>query len=300
MNSVMTKGHSLVKFTWYKLIKYKLLKKMSDKRFIELDYLINTKNALNLTDPKTFNEKLQWLKLNNRKTYYTTLVDKYEVREYISELIGEEYLIPLLGVYDTYDDIDFRALPDQFVMKPTHTSGNIFICKDKNQIDHEALRGKIDAWLSRDYYSVHREWPYKNVNPRIIIEEYIEQESGSELRDYRFFCFDGAPKFITVDFNIIDKSKTRRNLYDVGWNIMDATISYPQEKELVIEKPEKLEQLIELSCMLSKDIPHARIDFYYINNKIKFGEITFFHQSGMGDIQPDEFNIEMGNWITVV
>ena len=142
---------------------------------------------LNLNNPKTFNEKLQWLKLNDRKPEYKNMVDKYEVRKYIADKIGEEYLIPLLGVWDKFEDIDFEQLPNQFVLKPNHTSGNVFICKDKSKINYEKLKKEVNSWLNRKYYWVHREWPYKNIKPRIICEKYLVDESGVELKDYKLF-----------------------------------------------------------------------------------------------------------------
>lgn len=272
---------------------------LSDKSYLQLLYKKNMGYPLNLNQPKTYNEKLQWLKLYNHNPLYTQLVDKYEVREYVTKKIGAKYLNTLYGVYDSFEEIDFKNLPEKFVLKATHTSGDFFICEDKSKLDLELLKEKIDNWLNRNYYQLHREWPYKNVKPRIICEKLLVQENNEELRDYRFFCFNGKPRFIAVDFSITRKSKTRRNLYDLNWNLMDESISYPRELNIKLEKPKELEELITLSTKLTEGIPHARVDFYIIKNKIIFGEITFFHQAGMGEIHPESFNLKMGEWINI-
>lgn len=283
---------------FFKLFGNSVLKKLIPSfLWLKVEYFINLNRNLNIINPKTYNEKLQWLKLYDRKPIYTQLVDKFEVRKYIKNIIGENYLIPLIGVWNEFDEINFEKLPNQFVLKPTHTSGNVFICKDKTSINLVNLKREINGWLKRNYFWEHREWPYKNVKPRIICEILLEQKDGDELRDYRFFCFNGEPKFITVDFSITDKKKTRRNIYDLDWNLLDVEISYPKEKKIVVVKPNKLEEMISLSRRLSANIPHSRIDFYYIENKVIFGEITFYHQSGMGKIYPTEFDLIMGSWI---
>src|SRR5690554_6695477 len=166
--------------------------------YIKIQYKNYIGKNLNLRNPKTFNEKLQWLKLYDRNPLYTNLVDKYKVREFISQTIGEEYLIPLLGVWDKFDEIDFGELPNKFVLKPNHTSGDVFICKDKTKVNFDELRTKVNAWLEREYYWEHREWPYKNIKPRIFAEKYMVDESGVELKDYKFFCFNGEPKALYV------------------------------------------------------------------------------------------------------
>lgn len=268
-----------------------------DKLFLRFFYKVRTGKKLNLDNPKSFNEKLQWLKLNNRNPKYTQLVDKYRVREYIADKIGEEYLIPLIGVYDSFEEIDIDSLPDQFVLKSTHDSGGVVICDNKDKLDIAQTHKLINKSLKRNYYYYGREWPYKDVKPRIICEEFIEQGEKAELRDYRFFCFNGTVKVIAVDLNITDKSKTRRNVYDIEWNLLEAEITYPKEKNIKIEKPNNFEEMIKLSQQLSKNIPHVRVDFYEIDNRVLFGELTFFHQSGLGIFKPEEFGVEMGSWL---
>ena len=270
---------------------------LSDETILKIQFKDRMGKKLSIEKPKTFNEKLQWLKLYDRNPLYTNLVDKYAVRKYIAETIGEEYLIPLIGVWDKFEDIDFSKLPNQFVLKCNHDSGGVVICTDKSKLDIDAVRKKINKSLKRNYYHYGREWPYKNVKPRIICEKYMIDKLGTELKDYRFFCFNGEPAFIVVDFNITDKSKTRRNLYDLDWKLMNAEISYPRELSKIVQKPSKLNEMINLSKILSKDIPHVRVDFYYMNEKIYFGEMTFYHQSGYGKFHPKEFGELLGSWI---
>ncbi|MFD2131650.1 ATP-grasp fold amidoligase family protein [Pseudogracilibacillus auburnensis] len=270
---------------------------LPDKYYLKLLYWGETGKKLNLVNPQTYNEKLQWLKLYNRKPEYTKYVDKYAVRSYIAEIIGDEYLIPLIGVYNSIDEIDWNSLPEKFVLKCTHGSSANIICTNKKELNIKDVKGKLNKWMKKNWYWFGREWPYKQVRPRIICEKFIEQNDGDELRDYRFFCFNGEPKFITVDFSITNKKKTRRNLYDLEWNLMDEEISYPKELGIKVKKPEKLCEMINLSKKLSANIPHLRVDFYYIKEKIIFGEMTFFHQSGMGQIRPTKFDNQIGEWL---
>ncbi|MCU9942847.1 glycosyl transferase, partial [Bacillus pacificus] len=190
----------------------KISKVIPDKTYLEIKYKLTTGKKLDFENPKTFNEKLQWLKLHNRNPEYTTMVDKFEVRKYIADKIGEEYLIPLIGVYDSFEEIDFEVLPNQFVLKPNHTSGNVYICKDKSKINYKELKKEINMWLKRKYYWMHREWPYKNVKPKIVCEKYMVDESGTELKDYKMYCFNGETKIIQVDYDRFNGHK--RNLYN--------------------------------------------------------------------------------------
>ena len=169
-----------------------------DKTFLKMKYKLMMGTKLDLENPKTFNEKLQWLKLHDRNPEYTKMVDKYEAKEYVANIIGKEYIIPTLGVWDKFDDIDFDALPNEFVLKPTHTSGNVFICKDKSKIDYKKLKKQVNKWLKRDYYRIHREWPYKNVKPRIIAEEYMENKDHTSIKDYKFYCFNGQADYVMI------------------------------------------------------------------------------------------------------
>ena len=270
---------------------------LSDETYLKLMYRASLNEKLDLENPLTYNEKIQWLKLYDRKPQYTDMVDKYEVRKYIAKMIGEEYLIPIINMWDNVEDIDFSKLPNKFVLKCTHDSGGLIICKDKSKLNIEETKQKLRKYLKRNYFYVGREWPYKNVKPRIICEELLEDKDSSELRDYRFFCFNGEPKFITVDFSIVDKTKTRRNVYDLDWNLLDVRISYDQEMNYIVKPPRNLDEMIKLSKILSSNLPHARIDFYNINKTIYFGEITLYHQSGLGNISPKCFDKQMAEWL---
>lgn len=268
---------------------------LPDKPYILMRYRMRMGEWPNLKNPKTYNEKLQWIKLYDRKPEYTMMVDKYAVKEYVAKLIGEEYIIPTLGVWDRFEDIDFEKLPDQFVLKCTHDSGGLVICNDKSKLDIEAAKKKINGSLNSNYYWHSREWPYKNVKPRIIAEQYMVDESGVELKDYKIFTFNGVPRFIQVDFGRF--SGHRRNLYTTDWEYMDVMNYYPADPETKIEKPVCLEKMLELSKTLSAGIPHLRTDFYIIDGKIFFGELTFFHGSGMKKYVPRSFEKTMGDWM---
>lgn len=269
-----------------------------DTVYLKFMYRKITGKKLNLYNPKTFNEKLQWLKLYDRKPEYTKMVDKYEVRQYIKETIGEEYLIPLVGgPWESFEDIDFTKLPDQFVLKCTHDSGSVAICKNKNEFDIESVQKKFKRALRANFFYGGREWPYKNVKPRIIAEKYMADESNNEPKDYKIFNFDGQPKVIQVDF---DRFKNHRhNYYSTDWKFMNVYINDANNPNVIIERPQKLSELLNLAKRLSKDIPHIRTDFYLIENKIFFGELTFFHESGFGRFTPKAFEEQMGKWINL-
>lgn len=279
-----------------KKIKYKM-KIIPDKAYIQIYYFIRFKKFINFKNPKTYNEKLNWLKLNDRKPLYQTLVDKYEVKEYVLNLIGKEYIIPTLGVWNNFDEIDFNKLPKQFVLKCTHDSEGIVIVKDKTKLDINNARKKINEALKNNFYYIGREWPYKNIKPRIIAEKYMEDRKTKELRDYKFFCFDGEPKamFIASDRS---SGKTKFDYYDLKFNHLNIKQKY-QNSNLPINKPTTFEKMIELSKKLSKGFKHVRIDFYEVNGKIYFGEFTFYHFSGFMPFEPKEWDKKFGEWINL-
>ncbi|MCQ6526090.1 ATP-grasp fold amidoligase family protein [Bacillus mycoides] len=270
---------------------------VTDEKLIKNEFQKKMGRNVNLENPTKFNDKLQWLKLNWFDSEATKCADKFGVRDFVKERIGGEYLNEIYKVYNSIDEINIDDLPNSFVLKGTHGSGFNIVCKDKSKLNWDEEFKKMKRWLRTNYYFQNREWVYRDIKPRIICEKFIEQGGEEELRDYRFFCFNGEPKFISVDFSINDKKKTRRNLYDLEWNLMDQEISYPKELAIKVNKPNKLNEMIDLSKKIASDFPHARIDFYYIQEKIIFGEITFFHQSGMGRIMPPEFEEEMGVWL---
>ena len=266
-----------------------------DETFIRLKWKLRMDYPLNLDNPQTFNEKLQWLKLHDRKPIYTTMVDKYEAKKYVADIIGEEYIIPTLAVYDRVEDIDFDKLPNQFVLKCTHDSGGLVICRDKSQLDKTAAIKKLQKCLKRTYFWQNREWPYKNVKPRIIAEQYMEDESGWQLKDYKIFCFNGEPKFIEVDYDRYVGHKL--NVYDLNWNFIDFYMTSPNDKDVKIARPEKLETMLEFARKLSREIPLIRVDFYSIKNKVYFGELTLSPGSGMIDFHPKKYDQILGEML---
>lgn len=267
-----------------------------DSLYLRMQYRLVFGEKLNLKNPIKFNEKLQWLKLHNRKPCFTEMVDKYEVKKYITRTIGEEYVIPTLGVWDSFEKINFDLLPNQFVLKCTHDSGGVIICKDKSKFDKEAAKNKIEKSLKRNFFFYGREWPYKYVKPRIIAEKYMIDESVSELRDYKFFCFNGVCKCMKVDFDRF--SRHRANYYDRDGNLLDLGEKIcPPNKEKNIILPQNKEKMIFLAEKLSKGIPFLRVDFYDVNGDIYFGELTFFPASGLGAFTDEVWDYKLGNWL---
>lgn len=270
-----------------------------DEKYLKAMFAAAIGKNLDLENPKTFNEKLQWLKLYDRRPEYTMMVDKYRVREYIASELGEEYLIPLLGVWDNPDEIDFDALPNQFVLKCNHNSGlGMCICKDKMKLDIVTAKAELRKALARNYYLSFREWPYKDVPRKIICEKYMVDESGYELRDYKFFVFDGKVKalFIATDRSAV--TDTCFDFFDRDFNHLPFINGHPNAAKN-ISKPENFEEMISLAEKLGDGIPQTRIDLYNIRGKIYFGEITFFHWSGLVPFEPEEWDYTFGNWITL-
>jgi len=267
---------------------------LPDKQLLHLMYLTRMGKRLNLKNPRTFNEKLQWLKLHNRKPEYTRMVDKYEAKKYVAEKIGEEYIIPTLGVWERFDDIDFDSLPDQFVLKCTHDSGGLVIVKNKSKLDRDAARNVIERCLKKQYYLQNREWPYKNVKPRIIAEKYMVDAISAELRDYKFFAFNGSVElmFIATDRG----TDTRFDFYDSEFQHLSIVNGYPNASK-EIGKPANFEKMKLLAGQLSVGIPHLRVDFYEVNGKVYFGELTFFHWSGMVPFEPESWDLKLGELI---
>lgn len=268
---------------------------LSDKRYLNIMYRAVFDKKIDWVNPKTYNEKLQWLKLYDRRPEYTIMVDKYAAKEHVSKIIGSQYIIPTLGIWDRFDDIDFASLPDQFVLKCTHDSGGLVIVKDKSDFDMTAARKKIEACLKKNYFWKGREWPYKNVHPRIIAEKYMVDESNSELKDYKIYNFNGDPKFIEVDYDRFKSHK--RNIYNIDWDYLDIMMQYPNDSNKYISRPKALDIMLEAAKKLSKDIPHLRTDFYSIDDKIYFGEMTFYSSSGFMKITPDIWDERIGDWI---
>ena len=270
---------------------------LDDKTYLRILYYLYFHKRLHLKNPQTYNEKLQWLKLYDRKPIYTKMVDKYEAKKYVENIIGKEYIIPTLGIYNGFEEIDFNKLPNRFVIKCTHDSGGLVICKDKHNLDINKTKRIINKCLKKNFYYIGREWPYKNVQPRIIIEEYMEDNKVKELRDYKFLCFNGNPQlmFIATDRQ---KGETKFNYYDMNFNFLDFKQGHPNDKKK-IDKPINFNKMIELSKKLSKGIPHLRVDFYEINGKIYFGELTFYHYSGFMKFEPEEWDLRIGKYLNI-
>ena len=253
---------------------------------------------LNLSNPKLFCEKLCWLKLFDRNLDYTKMVDKYSVKDYVKNIIGEEHIIPTLGVYKKFDDIDFNSLPKKFVMKCTHDSGSVVVVKDKNKLDLKSAKEKLTKAMSRNYYDSWFEYQYKNIEPRIIIEPYL----SDNMRDYKFFCFNGTPKFLYISDDSSDHKKMR--LTFVGFKKWTRLPFFRKEyrqhdKKPGLKKPSKLDEMIEISKKLSKGIPFVRVDMYQIEDKVYFSELTFHPGDGRIYVHPREWNIKLGDMLDI-
>ena len=255
---------------------------------------------LDLDNPQTFNEKLQWLKLYNRKPEYTTYVDKYKVRDYIAGMLGEEYLIPLLGVWDDPEDIDFDLLPDKFVLKCNHNSGlGMCICKDKTKLDINKVKSELKKGLEQDYYLYGREWPYKDVPRKIIAEEYISPNNGEEIKDYKLWCFSGRVKIILTCSERFSQTGLKENFYTPQWELLDLKRPTHGNTEYEISMPECIDKMIEYAEMLSEGHEFLRVDFYEVEGRIYFGELTFFPASGFEKFEPREWDKILGEAITL-
>lgn len=269
-----------------------------DKLYLKIVFSLRMRKKLNLRNPMTYSEKLQWLKLYDRKPFYSKLVDKYEVKQIVADSIGEEFVIPTLGIWDNFEEIDFDKLPNQFVIKCTHDSGGLVICRDKNSLDIESARQKINKSLKRKYYFHAREWPYKNVKPRIIVEKYLEDETG-ELRDYKFFCFNGKAKamFIATDRSS-NTEETKFDFFDMNFGHLPFTQGHPNTKQK-ITKPVCFKAMAQLAEKLSQNLPQVRVDFYEVKGAVYFGEITLFHYSGMTPFNPPDWDRMFGEWVVL-
>lgn len=278
------------------LTKLGLYNSISDEQFLKKQWKTFFNTELNLKNPQSFNEKLQWLKIYDRNPQYTQMVDKYEAKKYVSNIIGEEYIIPTLGIYNSFEEIDFNKLPNQFVIKCTHDSGGLVIIKDKKNMDIKEVEKKINKCLKRNYYYGSREWVYKNVKPRIIIEKYME-DNNSIMRDYKFFCFNGEPKLMYLSEGLENHETARMSFYDMDFNLIDCKRKDYKQLDYTPKKPKTFEQMKEFASILSKDIPHVRVDWYEINGKLYFGELTFFTCSGFIPFEPEEWDYKLGEML---
>lgn len=274
----------------------KFSKYLTDEQFLRYRFRIVMGKRLDLKNPTSYNEKLQWFKLYDRNPLYTKLVDKVAVKDYVASIIGNEYIIPTLKVYKSPEEVRIEDLPERFVLKTNHDGDSlgVFVCKDKKNFDFNKAISILSKNLQHNYYYTGREWPYKNVNPVIFAEEYKEDEFG-ELRDYKFFCFNGVVKalFVATDRSV---GHVKFDYFDRDFNHLDFTQSHPMSN-VTLKKPDNFEKMIELAERLSKGLPHVRIDLYNCNGKIYFGEMTFYHYGGMIKFHPEEWDYKFGSWL---
>lgn len=275
-----------------------LLNFLTDKQYLDIVYRMTFDRKLDLSKPVTFNEKLQWLKINDHNPLYVQLVDKATVKEYVEKMIGAEYIIPTIGRWSSVEDIDFDGLPDKFVLKCNHDSGGVVVCKDKNTLDIISAKNKLDKCMNINGFNYGREWPYKNVKPCIIAESYIENESLGDLRDYKFFCFSGKVRCFKIDYDRFTKHKA--NYYDPEGNLLPFTeVSFSVDVRPDIELPKALNKMMYLSEKLSAGFSFVRVDFYETDEKIYFGEMTFYPASGLGKFTLDEWDYKLGEWLNL-
>lgn len=269
---------------------------LPDKIYLKILFFIETGQLIDFSNPISFQEKIQWLKLNQRDAKMTQLVDKNFVKEWVKNKIGSKYIIPTIGEWDKFDEIDFIKLPQKFVLKTTHGGGStgVVICNDKNYFDFNKASKKIHKSLSFDIYKQYREWPYKNVKRKIIAEELIEMPGGGEMIDYKIYCFNGDPQYVQV----IQNRHTNETIdfFDIHWNHMEFVGLNPnaQNAKNIIPKPSVLEEMIKVARELSENFKFTRIDLYVIDDRIYFGEITFYPGSGFGRFAPEIWNLELG------
>ena len=271
---------------------------LPDSVYLKFRYRKVFGKKLSFRKPQRFSEKIQWLKLHDRKELYHHLVDKYEVKDYIGKIIGEEYIIKNIGVWERYEDIDFSILPDKFILKCTHDSASVTICTDKSKFNIKEHSWKYtDIFMKRDYYHFeNKQWAYKGIKPRIIAEEYLEDDKYSSLADYKLYCFNGKAKCVYVTINRF--TNLRVNIYDLEWNKMPFDHIH-QSTDEVIDKPHNLNLMVELAEKIARfiDNPYVRVDFYEVKGKVYFGEVTFYPEGGMGYFDPIEWDYTFGSWI---
>ena len=294
-------GRALKRFVLDKNYRIRLLaflgfyNSMPDEKFLKMLYKANTGEELDLENPVKLNEKLQWLKLHDRKPEYTIMADKYRAKEYIASKVGEEYLIPLLGVWERAEDIDFDALPDSFVLKCNHNSGGVIICRDKSSFDRAAAARRLDEDLKKNYYLEGREWPYKNVKPCIIAEKLLKNDEISDgIWDYKFFCFNGKPKLMYIASD--GSSDPRTDFFDMNFEHVNIRMRDGSFDELPT-KPEQFDQMKHMAEKLSKGFSHLRVDFYIADGQVYSGEITLYHCSGFINITPKKWDEIIGSWL---
>lgn len=285
---------------WKNKLRYDFFRGLPENKYKDAicDFYYEYKQkCLNLDNPKTFNEKIQWLKLYDVAPLKTRLADKVSVREWIKEKIGGQYLIPCLGIWDSFDEIDFRVLPERFVLKTNHGSGWNVVVEDKNNFDCDSARKKFQEWMGINFAWNGLELHYKDIPHKIYAEEYLENDDGN-LYDYRFLCFNGQIRFVWVDSQSGCQSKHRRTVYDIDWNEQNVKVDYPRN-EKKIEKPVLYEEMKCIVKELCKGFLFVRIDLYCTKQKIYFGEMTFTSKNGLHNFEPEEYDLELGSMMTL-
>lgn len=270
---------------------------LNDKSYLKLMYYCRFGKKLNLKNPESFNEKIQWLKLNDRNPLYTKLVDKYEVKKYVSDKIGEQYVIPTLGIWNSFDKIDFESLPDKFVLKCTHDSGGLVICHNKDDLNILDIKNRINKSLKRNYYWAGREWPYKNVKPRVIAENYMENAQGKGLVDYKFYCFNGQPQFLYISEGLDNHKTARISFLKMNWENEDFQRSDYLPFEKIPIKPDNFDHMVALVKELAADFEFIRVDMYSISGKVYFSELTFYPCSGFMLFSPADADDRVGDYL---
>ena len=282
-----------------KIILFKILYSISplfnDRIYLKMLFPLSTGYKLDLDNPQTYNEKLQWMKIHYRKPEFTSMVDKFEAKEYAMRIIGDNYIIKNYGVWNTFDEIEFDELPMEFVLKTTHDQGGVVIVKDKNKFNKKEAKKKLEKHLKRKHFYLTREWPYKDIKPRILAEELLFNDEKTLPADYKFYCFHGEPKIILIATER-GQGNTKFNYYDMNLKLLDLTLSGPQSVR-IIEMPKGLSKMIKLSRLLSAGLPHIRVDFYEIKGKVFLGELTFFDSGGMASFYPPRWDHVWGSWI---
>ena len=287
---------NFLKRKYYQLLT-SFLKRYSsnDLAYIKANYYLKNNRKLHIGNPKEFTEKLQWLRLHVYNETYKDFVDKYEVRKYISEKIGDRYLNDLIGVYDSTDAIKFEELPNQFALKCTHGSGYNVIVKDKPTINVKEIKNKLNTYMSKNYYDKYKELIYKDIRPRIIAERYLYQTDSENIIDYKFYCISGSPKYVLV--KTFHNHKYCNCFYDLDWNKLKNDVNYSAYLEEPIEKPKNFDELLNIAKKLSEDFIFIRVDLYSINGIVYFGELTFFPRAGFKRLTVERLNKELGDMI---
>lgn len=283
------------------LNRYKLLNWVPDKIYMTLLFRAKMGYRIDWKNPKTFNEKLNWMKLNDRKRLYSVLADKYEVKAFVESVIGKEYVVPNIGVWNSFDEIKFEELPNQFVVKCTHNSGGIVICKDKTQLNFQDLKKKYEKLLKENYYPLGREWPYKNITPRIVIDELLDDHTAGErkitLRDYKFWCFNGKPMYM---YCTVKDKNIYENFYGTNFELVEINHGFERHQP-EFEKPKNYEQMLDLAekLAIASESPFIRVDFFNVDGHIYFSEYTFYDWGGLRPFSSYEQDLELGEFISL-